>query len=108
MLPRMSAGLNSILFAIIIDNESLNSFKNGVLLDRDAEILAAKVVSKPASKASTTESLSKKPFKKGHKKSSSQVISFNDDDNEIKTHIAKTSVIARNSNTDNDHDQIDK
>ena len=50
MLPQMSAGLNSILFAIIIDNESLNSFKNGVLLDRDAEILAAKVVSKPASK----------------------------------------------------------
>ena len=36
------------------------------------------------------------------------MISFNDDDNEIKAHIAKTSVIARNSNTDNDHDQIDK
>ena len=86
MLPQMAAGLNSILFAINIDNETLNhwnatvaSVENGV-----EAILEPKI-------ATTSNESSTGAIKKKKKNSSKQVITF--DENEIKTKLTINSVI---------------
>jgi len=94
MLPQMAAGLNSILFAITIDNEALNFWSTSTpspstLLENgatDQDILAPKV-------KNVTVAVSEKEKRKvtRKKKSSSQVISFDDD--EIKATLTKNHVI---------------
>ena len=97
MLPQMAAGLNSILFAITIDNEVLNfwSTSASTLLENgatDQDILAPKVKNVVA-----VSEEKKKVTRK--KKSSSQVISFDDD--EIKATLTKNHVIKHSASAAN-------
>ena len=75
MLPQMAAGLNSILFAITIDNEVLNFWSSSTpsLLENgtiDEDILAPKTVKSIGAGTSSDEKLKKSRNKK---KGSSQV-----------------------------------
>ena len=74
MLPQMAAGLNSILFAITIDNEVLNFWSSSTpsLLENgttDEDILAPKTVKSIGAGASSDE----KKKSRNKKKGSSQV-----------------------------------
>lgn len=82
ILPQLAAGLNSILFAITIDNESLNA--NAANDVQDNDFLAPKI---------------KEVIKVNKKKKSSarQVITFDED--EIKAKLADSSVIKSSRST---------
>ena len=74
MLPQMAAGLNSILFAITIDNEILNFWSSSTpsLLENgttDEDILAPKTVKSIGAGANSDE----KKKSRNKKKGSSQV-----------------------------------
>ena len=76
MLPQMAAGLNSILFAITIDNEILNFWSSSTpsLLENgttDEDILAPKTVKSIGAGAGASSEEKKKSRNK--KKGSSQV-----------------------------------
>ena len=100
MLPQMAAGLNSILFAITIDNEVLNLPAPSKLMENgpsDDDILAPRV--KTSTVVAATSNEEKKKIGHRKKKSSSQVISFDDD--EIKATLTKNNVIKHTASSGN-------
>ena len=86
MLPQMSAGLNSVLFAITIDNAALNYWSNvqdddnagedGLVARKKSGTASATTTAPSSSTPKSSSSSSKKKKRKG----ASQVISFDDDD----------------------------